>query len=327
MKLDDVVKHFLIDCENRRLSDGTIVLYRRVLGLLVHRLAEDSKITDLEEVRIVHLRQFLHFLFHSDESNKRFPNHYRQEKLAPTTVRNYVIFVKAFFHWCVVEELLTTDPAARLSKPKVPQHVTMAFTAEHIEKMLATCDTGTNEGFRDYVLLLTLLDTGMRVSELCNLCVADVYDRHIKVMGKGRKEREIGLHPEVSKLLWKYIHKYRRARDPDEDHVFIGKRGAALKISGVEALFNRVERKSGITGVRVSPHTLRHTFAKWYLMRGGEIFKLSRELGHSGIQITGNTYLGDFNSTNARQDHESFSPIGDLRLSGRRKSSKGKKDT
>ena len=324
MKLDDVVRHFLIDCENRKLADGTIALYRRVLGLMVRRLQEDSKVTELEEVEIIHLRQFLNFLLRSDESDKRFPDHYRQEKLAPVTVRNYVTFVKAFFHWCVKEELVKTNPAARLSKPKVPQHVTIAFTPEHIEKLLATCDTGTNEGFRDNVLLLTLLDTGMRVSELCSLRVADVYDRHIKIMGKGRKEREIGLHPEVSKLLWKYIHKYRRVSNLDEDRVVIGRRGVGLSISGVECLFNRVERKSGITGVRVSPHTLRHTFAKWYLMRGGEIFKLSRELGHSGIQITGNTYLGDFNSTNARQDHESFSPIGELRLLGSKKSRKDK---
>ena len=70
--------------------------------------------------------------------------------------------------------------------------------------------------------------------------------------------------------------------------------------------------KSGITDVRVSPHTLRHTFAKWYLLRGGDLFKLSRELGHSGIQITGEVYLADFKSTDARQDHEDFSPVGRL---------------
>jgi len=324
MKLGDVVSHFLIDCENRSLSDGTINLYRRVLGLLMRRLEQDSKVTELEEVRIIHLRQFLSFLLRSDENEKRFPELDRQGKLAPITVRNYTKMVKAFFKWCMNEELLKVDPSTRLAVPKVPQLVTATFTPEQIEAMLAICDTSKNAGYRDYVLLLTLLDTGMRVSELCSLRISDVHDRHIKVMGKGRKEREIGLHPEVSKLLWKYIHKYRFTTDPNEDHVFLGKKGA-LTISGIESLFNRIERKSGVTGVRVSPHTVRHTFAKWYLMRGGELFKLSRELGHSGVQITGNTYLGDFNSTNARQDHESFSPIGGLHLPGMKKSTNAKK--
>lgn len=324
MKLSDVVSHFLIDCENRSLSDGTVSLYRRVLGLLVRRLEQDCKLTELEDVAIVHLRQFLSFLMRSDENEKRFPDLERQGKLAPITIRTYTKLVKAFFKWCVCEELLKTDPSSRLAVPKVPQLVTPAFTPEHVEKMLAVCDLNKRDGFRDYVLLLTLLDTGMRVSELCSLRVSDVYDRHVKVMGKGRKEREIGLHPEVSKLLWKYIHKYRIAVDSNEDRVFLGKKGA-LTISGVESLFNRIERKSGITGVRVSPHTLRHTFAKWYLKRGGDLFKLSRELGHSGVQITGNTYLGDFNSTDAREDHSDFSPIGRLRLSGVKRNGGGTK--
>ena len=75
--------------------------------------------------------------------------------------------------------------------------------------MLASCDTNTIVGFRNYVMFLLLLDTGIRVSEFCSLQVVDVHPRYIKVFGKGSKEREIGLHPDVSKLLWKYIQKYR----------------------------------------------------------------------------------------------------------------------
>ena len=91
--------------------------------------------------------------------------------------------------------------------------------------MLATCDTSTPVGFRNYVLLLVLLDTGMRASELCGLQVTDIHDRYLKVLGKGRKEREIGLHPEVAKLVWKYIHKYRKPSDSNETTLFIGRRG------------------------------------------------------------------------------------------------------
>jgi len=212
----------------------------------------------------------------------------------------------------------------RLSKPKAPQKVLATFTAEHIERMLAVCDTDTRTGFRDYVILLLLLDTGMRVSELCSLRVADVYPHYVKVFGKGQKEREIGLHPDVSKLLWRYISKHRATFGIEDNHVFLGERGP-LTVSGVDMIFHIIEKKAGITDVRVSPHTMRHTFSKQYLKRGGDLFKLSRELGHSSVQVTGKIYLGDFNSTDARQDHDRYSPIGGVKLGKVKDGKKGKR--
>jgi integrase/recombinase XerD len=133
--------------------------------------------------------------------------------------------------------LLESNPSARLVQPKAPDYLIPTFTPEHLEKMLATCDLKTNEGFRNYVLLLVLLDTGMRVSELCGLRVEDVHvagsgGAYVRVFGKGRKEREIGLHPEVGKLVWKYVHKYRRPAEPDEVALFIGRYGKPLQTEG-----------------------------------------------------------------------------------------------
>ncbi len=190
--------------------------------------------------------------------------------------------------------------------------------------MLSVCDTETRAGFRDYVLLLLLLDTGMRVSELCNLRVADVYPRYVKVSGKGMKEREIGLHPQMSKLLWKYLHKYRALFGVASDRVFVGEKGP-LTVSGIETIFDRIEARSGVRGIH--PHLLRHTFSKRYLQNGGDLFKLSRELGHSSVQVTGNIYLGDFKSTDARQDHDRFSPLGDVRLGKLKAGKTGKRRT
>src|SRR5438874_2730871 len=104
---------------------------------------------------------------------------------------------------------------------------------------MKTCYRSTVEGFRNYVILLVFLDTGMRLSELCGLRVSDVHERYVKVFGKGRKEREIGLHPEVGKLLWKYIYKYRQPADPDETALFIGRRGEPLRLNGVQAILER----------------------------------------------------------------------------------------
>lgn len=310
MKLVDVIEQYIVDCENRGRADGTLTLYRRDLGLLTQWL-ELAGVVDLEQVTLALLRQFLNFLINSD-SEKRFPNAIIQGRLASSTVGTYVSVIKAFFQWCFNEELLTANPAARLKKPTVPKKIVPAFTDEQIRAMLAVCDTETRTGFRDYVILFVLLDTGLRVSELCNLRLSDVYPRYVKVSGKGQREREVGLHPETSKLLWKYINKHRAGFGIDDDHVFLSERGP-LKPSAVEMLFYIVKNEAGITDMRVSPHVMRHTFSKRYLKGGGDLFKLSRELGHSSVQITGNIYLGDFKSTDAREDHDKYSPVKDLK--------------
>jgi integrase/recombinase XerD len=138
--------------------------------------------------------------------------------------------------------------------------------------------------------------------------------RHVKVLGKGFKEREIGMHPDVSTLVWQYMEKYRRSEAyPEEDRVFLGRKGA-LTTEGIEQVFQRAAQVSGIKGVRATPHTMRHTFSKRYLKNGGDLFRLSRELGHSDVQVTGRVYLGDFMSSDAREGHEVYSPIAGLEI-------------
>jgi integrase/recombinase XerD len=322
MKLTEVIEQYIIDAENRNRAVGTLGIYRRVLGLLVWWL-EQAGVVELEAVTLAQLRQFLNFLINSD-SSKRFPDAVRKGRLAPATVGTYVAMVKAFFHWCFNEELIEANPAARLKKPQVPKKVRPTLTPDQVEKLLSACDTETRAGFRDYVMLLVLLDTGMRVSELCGLRLSHVQPRYVKVFGKGQKEREIGLHPGVSKLLWKYIHKYRVLFGVQDDHVFVGEKGP-LTVSGVETIFDNLVQRSGITDIPVTPHVMRHTFAKRYLKNGGDLFKLSRELGHSSVQVTGNIYLADFKSEDAREVHDRFSPVGDVTLGRLKDGKKGKR--
>jgi integrase/recombinase XerD len=322
MKLVEVIDQFLIDTENRNRASGTLGIYRRVLGLLA-RWLEALGVVELEAVTLPVLRQFLNFLINSD-SSQRFPEAVRKGRLAPATVAEYVAVLKAFFQWCVNEELMALSPAARLKKPQLPKKVKPTLTPEQVEKLLAACDTGTRAGFRDYVMLLVLLDTGMRVSELCGLRLSDVYPRYVRVDGKGQKQREIGLHPDVSKLLWKYIHKHRAVFRVQSDYVFVGEKGP-LTVSGVETIFDNLARRSGIVGVPITPHVLRHTFSKRYLKNGGDLFKLSRELGHSSVQVTGNIYLSDFKSEDAREVHDRYSPIGDVTIGKPKDGKRGKR--
>ncbi len=317
-----VIEQYMADCSNRGHDEGTQAIRRRLFGWLV-RWLEQKGVTELEDVTLLLLRQFLSFLLQSD-SKERCEVSVYSGKLAPSSVAMYVAYLKAFFNWCYMDELIPSNPAVRLQKPKVPEKVVTAFTTEHLEKLAAACDISTNNGFRDYVVMMVLLDTGMRVSELASLRVSDVHVRYVKVDGKGQKEREIGLHPDVSKLLWKYINKYRGLYGVGSDFVFVGKRGA-LTTSGLEYIVRRVKEKSGIDGMRVTPHVFRHTHSKQYLKRGGDLFKLSRELGHANVNITANIYLGDFKSSDARDDHDKYSSVGDMKIEKSKEGKKGKK--
>jgi len=329
MKLDGdtgVIRHFIRDCEVRPLSRDTIINYRHHLRMLVDLLQKLCEKSELELVTVFDLRICVQHLLGTPSDTVRGVYRKDGETLDISSVRGYVRVWKAFFSWCYKEELIHSNPAdKRLSLPKPPKKVTPTFSDEQVEKMLACFDLHTEMGFRDYVMVLLLLDTGMRVSEIVSLRLDGFYDNYIKVMGKGRKEREIGLYPDVGKLVWKYINKYRKPATPDEPSLFLScgrnRKGAALTVAGIAAVIKRVKVATGIHldgTVRLSPHTFRHTFAKMYMQQGGEVLSLSREMGHSSVDITEN-YLKDFGSTEARQQHSSFSPVGRLNLKNRQK--------
>ncbi len=310
-----VIEQYMIDRSNCGNVETTQVIRRRLFRLLVLWL-EKKGVTELEGVTLPLLRQFLSFLLQSSASDRcEDVGRRRVDKLAPSTVATYVSYLKAFFHWCYMEELTPSDVAVRLQIPKVPEKVVAAFTSEQQDKLVAACDTSTRNGFRNYVIVMVLLDTGMRVSELCGLRLSDVHPKYVKVNGKGHKEREIGLHPNVSKLLWKYVNKERVLYNCETEFVFVGERGA-LTARGVSWIVEKIKEKSGIEIGRSSPHVYRHTHSKEYLKRGGDLFKLSRELGHSNVSVTANIYLGDFKSSDARDDHDKYSPVGDIKPKG-----------
>lgn len=235
--------------------------------------------------------------------------------------------LKVFFNWCYQEELIDSDPSVRLKTPRPEKRVLKTFRSEHIYKMLDSLDLSTDMGFRDYVILLLLLDTGIRLNEIGTLLLEDVHDTYIKVRGKGRKEREVGIHPDLGKLLWKYMHKYRHPGNPDEPKIFIdctkqGK-GKAISGPGVKGILTRLRMALDFKDVHLSPHTFIHTFARMYMAQGGDIFKLSHEMGHSSVRIT-QRYLEDFDSTAARKEHDSYSPLSALDISRYRKGIKKK---
>jgi site-specific recombinase XerD len=150
-------------------------------------------------------------------------------------------------------------------------------------------DTTTYVGQRDYTITLLLLDSGLRVSELCELKMEDVRleEGLLKVLGKGNKERLIPVGRQVQKLMWHYIGRFRPSPAmPRVSNVFLTDDGYPLCKDRVEKLLTRYGKLAGLTGVRCSPHTFRHTAAVSFLRNGGDVFSLQRLLGHSSLEMT-----------------------------------------
>ncbi len=322
MKVQDAIKGYLLDGQVRNLSEKTLIWYKQKLHHLAAVLEEEQGVTELEQVLPAHLRAFV-LRVQQTKSHENNPMRPTQEKgVSLLTVKGYVQVLKTFFAWCVEEELLSSSPAQRLKLPKVPAYLVMTVTTDQLHEMLAACDTKTRLGFRDYVLLLVLLDTGVRVSELQGLTIDQVQEDYIVVFGKGRKEREIGISPEVRKLLWKYLAKYRHPATPAIREVFLNRWGEPLTVNGIEQIVRRIKERAGVDKIRVSPHTFRHTFARMFLERGGEVYRLSRLMGHTDVKVT-EKYLKDFTSREARQGQSRFSPVEGLGLNRTKRTRKG----
>jgi len=322
MKIDEAIKGYILDCKVRGRSHRTIEWYEQKLRFFARWLDEEEEINSLDKVTIAHLRSFVLHI-QSEQIGRRAINRDGGNpiQVSPLTVKGYVQVIKGFFNWCQNEDLISHNPAQRLKLPAVPDYMIPTFSPEHLKAMLEACDLSTTLGYRDYTLMLVLLETGIRVSELCGLRIQDVHDDYIRVVGKGNKEREVGISPDVGKLLWKYIHHYRKPANEQDACVFVNRYGQPLTPNGVEQLLIEVKRRAGIEGVRVSAHTFRHTFARMYLEQGGEIYKLSRLMGHSSVEVT-EEYLKDFKVRAARQEHDKFSPVGALNLLKRRSGKK-----
>ena len=160
-----------------------------------------------------------------------------------------------------------------------------------------------------------MLDTGLRVNELINLMMDNVWleEGLIKVLGKGNKERLVPIGKQIRKLLWRYITRYRpEPARPNLNNLFLNRDGRPLTKNRVDSLMKRYGKMAGLTGIRCSPHTLRHTFAINYLRNEGDVFSLQKILGHSSLEMT-RRYC-ELANVDVKKVHATASPVDNLKL-------------
>lgn len=266
----------------RPLSPHTQRQYKVRLSLFVAWCEEQG--LALESLSARHVRTFI------DVVSKR-PGRYG-DPVKSSVVQQYAIAVKTFLAWCMKEQdfdVVSPKVIAQIQLPKCDQTVIETFTPEQLDTLFAAAEKQPYP-VRDKAILAVLVDTGVRAAEFSNLtldCVwLDADDSYLKVTGKGRKEREVPLGRTARIALRRYITRYRHPKNKGEQRVFLSRTGAPLTQSGLEQVIQQLGASARISGVRCSPHTFRHTFACQYLLSGGDIYKLSRLMGHTSVKIT-----------------------------------------
>ncbi len=198
--------------------------------------------------------------------------------------------IKAFYKYLLLENVLNTDPTALLEAPKLGRKLPETLSVEDINKIIDGIDLSTPEGVRNKAMLETLYSCGLRVSELVNLKISNLFlkDGFVKVTGKGDKER---LAP-IGSIAVKHINIYREdvrchitIKKEQEDFLFLNRRGAKLTRVMVFTIIKRLAEKTGLKK-HISPHTFRHSFATHLIEGGADLRAVQEMLGHESITTT-----------------------------------------
>jgi len=213
--------------------------------------------------------------------------HLRARGLASRSLARHLSALRGFFAFAAEENWLSESPAALIENPKLPRLLPDVLSREDVARLLAAPDTATPLGYRDRTMLELLYAAGLRVSELVGLTLGD-YDAQaglVRVFGKGAKERLAPVHALAREFLSTYITSVRGAFGPKEQYIFLNRSGRGLTR---QAIWKGIKRHALAAGVpvRISPHSLRHSFATHLLEGGADLRTVQILLGHADISAT-----------------------------------------
>jgi integrase/recombinase XerD len=292
MQLETIKQEYEFDCLSRGHSSNTMRAYRTALRQFLTFLQE-SETTFTDQLTVQHIRAF------SARSMTTL-------SAAGTHARLRV--VRSFLSWATAEGYFHTNPMAKVKLPRLKQKVLDAVPAHDMRRLLlAAANSGTPLKYQ--ALLAILFDTGIRVSELCNLGTEDLLSSQCLLIkeGKGGKDRVVP----ISRLTLKLTVKYLRDERPDSTlpHLFLVEQNSHYSKTSVYKLLERLCRRAGVK--RYGPHAFRRGFAVNYLRNGGDQFTLMRILGHTSTAMT-NRYAA-LNSSDVQEVHRRVSPMNSLK--------------
>jgi integrase/recombinase XerD len=198
--------------------------------------------------------------------------------------------IRAFYKYCLLEEVATKDPTVLLEAPKLKRHLPDVLSFGEIENIIAQIDLSTPEGMRNKAIIETMYSCGLRVSEVVNLKLSQLYldVGFVRVIGKGSKERLVPVGSSAVKYITLYSNNVRvhgPIQNGEEDILFLNRRGKRLTRVMIFLIIKDLAKKAGITK-NISPHTFRHSFATHLVEGGADLRAVQEMLGHESITTT-----------------------------------------
>lgn len=194
--------------------------------------------------------------------------------------------IKSFYNYLLLEGKMEASPAELIEAPKSSRPLPDTLTVEEIDRLIASIDDSTTKGLRDRAILEVLYSCGLRVSELCDLRVGDLFfgEGHIRVVGKGDKQRLVPISGVARERINLYFDRRKELRRK-EDTLFLNNRGGKLTRVMIFTIIKQACLRASITK-KISPHTFRHSFATHLLEGGASIRQVQELLGHESILTT-----------------------------------------
>ena len=254
-------------------SANTLDAYMRDVDKLLRYLAVEQ--VNVLDVKLEDLEHFAAFI--SDLG------------IGPRSLARILSGVRQFYRFLVIDGYLEVDPTELLESPKQPDHLPEVLSTAEVDLLEQAIDLSKWEGHRNRAIIEVLFSCGLRVSELINLKLSNLYieEQYIRVMGKGSKERLVPISPRALDELnyWFADRNVMKIKPGEEDYVFLNRRGQHLTRTMILIMIKRYAVEAGIKKT-ISPHTLRHSFATSLLEGGADLRAIQAMLGHESIGTT-----------------------------------------
>jgi integrase/recombinase XerD len=260
----------------KSLSQNSIAAYMNDINKLTDFLNNSLNKTDPDKVELKDLKSFLEWLNECDVS--------------PRTQARTISGIKSFYKYLFIENNVSNDPTVLLESPKIGRKLPCVLTIEEIDKLIDAIDLEKPEGQRNKAMLEVLYSCGLRVSELVNLKITNLFldQGFIKVKGKADKERLVPVSNKAIDEINKYMNNYRNSLNISKDSeniIFLNRRGRKLSRVMVFNVIKNLADKIGLSS-KISPHTFRHSYATHLIKGGADLRAVQEMLGHESILTT-----------------------------------------
>ncbi|MFD3447877.1 site-specific tyrosine recombinase XerD [Microbacteriaceae bacterium 4G12] len=271
-QLKDFIHYMVVE---KGLAQNTIVSYERDLKSYLKYIQKVEQLTSLHEVTRLTIVNFLHHLKDMNKSSK--------------TIARHIASIRSFHQFLLRERAVEHDPSVHIETPQGERKLPKVLSISEVEALLQAPKANNGFGMRDKAMLELLYATGMRVSELINLNLADVHLTmgFVRCLGKGNKERIIPLGRLATEAVQSYIENGRKelVGKKTTDALFLNHHGERLSRQGFWKILKRLAKEANIQN-ELTPHTLRHSFATHLLENGADLRAVQEMLGHADISTT-----------------------------------------